>query len=497
MIMDTRLNLKMTQRLVMTPMLQQAIKLLQMSALELKEMIEQEVIENPLLEVSLEDEPDQEKIGIEEIERELDGESSIQIESPPPTWEEPLETEPEEKKSSDLVNWEDYFEDNPSGLGEFTEWDPDSEGPSYENILTKSSSLIDHLIWQLQLTTSSEEELRIGTLIIGNIEEDGYLRTPLEDIAQEALCRVEDVERVLRKIQNFDPAGVGARDYRECFLIQIQHLKLQNTVIEKIIQENLLEPLVRGKYQELASKFNTTVEDIKLAHKILKKLNPKPGLEYSDEKTRYIIPDLYVYKMGSEYEVVLNEEDIPRLRINSLYKSILRHNNAEVSESTRQYVEQKLRSAIWLIRSIEQRKRTIYKVGKSIIKFQSEFLDHGISHLKPLVLRDVAEDISMHESTVSRVTTNKYMHTPRGIFELKFFFHSGLSRTSGNDISSIAVKEKIKNIILNEDTANPYSDKEILDLLKKDGIEIARRTIAKYREDLNIPSSVKRKRKTS
>jgi len=492
--MDTRLNLKMTQRLVMTPMLQQAIKLLQMSALELKDVIDQEVLENPLLEVSLDDEMDQEKLGIHEIEQELTGESPAPIESPS-TWEEPVEEESGEKKSADAIDWEDYFEDNPSGLGGFTEWDPDEESPSYENILTKSSSLLDHLIWQLQLSCSGEEELRIGTLIIGNLDDDGYLRIPLEDLAEEAKRPVAEVERILMRVQSFDPPGVGARDSKECLLIQTRYLGLQNTIVEKIILENMLELMARGKYQELANKFNTTVEEIKLAHKVIKRMNPKPGLEYSDEKARYIIPDLYVHKMGNEYEVVLNEEDIPRLRINSLYKSILRHNNAGVPESTRQYVEQKLRSAIWLIRSIEQRKRTIYKVGKSIIKFQSEFLDHGISHLKPLVLRDVAEDISMHESTVSRVTTNKYMHTPRGIFELKFFFHSGLSSSSGNDISSIAVKEKIKNIILSEDVSNPYSDKEILDLLKKDGIEIARRTIAKYREDLNIPSSVKRKLK--
>lgn len=477
----------------MTPMLQQAIKLLQMSAIELKEVIDQEVLENPLLEVSAEDNIDQEKIGIQDITQELSNDSPAQVENPA-TWEEPLE-ELAEKKASDSINWEEYFEDNPSGLGEFTEWDPDSDGPSYENTLTKIFSLTDRLLWQLQLVTSDEEELRIGTFIIGNIEDDGYLRMPLEDVAKEAGCSLEEAERMLWKIQTFDPPGVGARDYRECFLIQARNLKPQNKTVENIILDSLLELLVKGKYQELATKYNTTVEEIKLAHKIIKNLNPRPGFEYSDEKTKYIIPDLYVHKMGADYEVVLNEEDIPRLRINSLYKSILRHNANDVPESTRQYVEQKLRSAIWLIRSIEQRKRTIYKVGKSIIKFQSEFLDHGTSHLKPLVLRDVAEDIAMHESTVSRVTTNKYMHTPRGIFELKFFFHSGLSSTSGSDVSSIAVKEKIKNIVGNENPSSPYSDKEILDLLKKDGIEIARRTIAKYREDLNIPSSVKRKRK--
>lgn len=479
----------------MTPMLQQAIKLLQMSALELKEVVDQEVLENPLLEISL-DEVDNEKSDIQEVEQMLNNESSAQIETLS-TWEESTEEEAEEKKFTDLINWKDYFEDNPSGLGGFAEWDPDNETPSYENILTKSSSLIEHLMWQLQLSFSNEKELQVGTFIIGNIDDDGYLRIPLEDIAAETKTPLEEAEKVLAKIQNFDPPGIGARDPRECLLIQSRYLELQNTIVEKIIREDMLEFLARGKYQELANKFATTVEEIELAHKVIKRMNPRPGLEYSDEKTRYIIPDLYVYKMGEDYEVILNEEDVPRLRINSLYKSILQQNSTRVPESTRQYVEQKLRSAIWLIRSIEQRKRTIYKVGKSIIKFQKEFLDQGVHCLKPLVLRDVAEDISMHESTVSRVTTNKYMHTPRGIFELKFFFHSGLSSATGNDISSIAVKEKIKNIILSEDTSNPYSDKEILDLLKKDGIEIARRTIAKYREDLNIPSSVKRKLKQS
>jgi len=304
----------------------------------------------------------------------------------------------------------------------------------------------------------------------------------------------QEVEVVLRHIHTFMPFGVGARDLKECLAIQARNLDLLDSSLEPIINHTLHE-LQLHRYEDIAAQFNMSVEDVELAQKIILNMSPKPGADFVSERPEYIVPDIYVYRVDGEYEVVLNEDDLPNLRINPTYKKIMAGNEADVPSSTRQYVDQKLRSAMWFIRSVEQRKRTIYKVGKSIVKFQREFLEYGVSHLKPLVLRDVADDIAMHESTVSRVTTNKYIHTPQGVFELKFFFHSGLESSTGDDVSSIAIKERIKQMIDSEDCTHPLSDKAIERKMKESGVAIARRTIAKYREDLNIPSSIQRKRK--
>jgi RNA polymerase sigma-54 factor len=302
----------------------------------------------------------------------------------------------------------------------------------------------------------------------------------------------EEVAHTLRHIQTFAPPGVGARDLEECLSIQARNLDLADTAIEPIIHGYLKE-IRQRQYDRIARALDIPLDEVELVAKIIINMSPKPGSDFSSQSTEYIVPDIYVYKVGDEYEVVLNEDELPYLRINPLYKKLILEDSYEVPQDTKQYVDQKLRSAMWFIRSVEQRKRTIYKVGKSIVKFQREFLEHGVTHLKPLVLRDVADDISMHESTVSRVTTNKYIHTPQGVFELKFFFHSGLESSSGTDVSSIAVKERIKQLITGEDRARPLSDKSIEDILKEEGVAIARRTVAKYREELNIPSSLQRK----
>ena len=763
---SARINLNLSQRLVMTPMLQQAIKLLQMSRLELVDLVKQEMLENPVLE-ELED-------GFErQAEEERNTENAGSLTEEP--WQTPqnesmvsesLHEERSQTQQDSLVNWEEYFNDNPSTLGYYGEYEPDEGVPSYDSLLKQPLSLAEHLLWQLQMSQVPERAMRIGRFLIGQIDEDGYLHcddlgehvafnrhatnlkpkqlqeyraeliqrlcqkihiefereyvftslqrqgvpfsghdklfadiliqeyyedlvnerygelihrlqkftveeleivaryfcelspehiedlthipaaeiqqgfeqmraiiqnlrqmieqhfhlflqsnytTKLEklEISPEAFYLVEflllqlsveeiayigsrensikaakyekevkefldrleqsyahieqlkshryffvqlytigisllvekftiersfrpqklfvkllkiteadvariakkvgdqrdkfyqaekkvspkEVELILQHIHTFTPSGVGARDLKECLLIQARNLGIEDTPIEVIIT-SYLEELHREQYQKIVDHLDIPVEDVEAVQKIIANMSPRPGSDFTYQQPEYIIPDIYVYKVDSEYEVVLNEDDLPNLRVNPLYKKFMTgNNNDDVPSSTRQYVDQKLRSALWFIRSVEQRKRTIYKVGKSIVKFQKEFLEHGVSHLKPLVLRDVADDIAMHESTVSRVTTNKYIHTPQGVFELKFFFHSGLESTSGDDVSSIAIKEQIRQLIEEEDPERPLSDKAIERLLTNAGIAIARRTIAKYREELHLPSSVQRKRK--
>ncbi|GAK52749.1 RNA polymerase, sigma 54 subunit, RpoN [Candidatus Moduliflexus flocculans] len=760
MNVDTRINLNLSQRLVMTPMLQQAIKLLQMSRLELVDLVKQEMLENPVLE-ELEDNA--------ENEQQEDDFSSYDAHMPderyddaPPLSDQPdiegAERQPQQESS---VNWEEYFNDNPGGLGYTGEFEPDDNNQSFDNLFSRPQSLSEHLAWQLQMSQLPERAMKIGQFLIGQIGDDGYLfledqsdaptfniyssnipfkqleeyhatvnsalcqkinseferdylaarldfsgsqamlanvalqeyyndlieghyretieklrhftledyeliaksfselslhqvesltgipmkeiepglkrlahicrtlpqlierhcsvlvkdtyLTKLEklELSQEELYLVEyllsnlsaaevayigykeqtdkatkheaeihealeklrqsyahieqltshkyyliqlytiglsligerftptspirfqkfflkvmnitedeiagvanvfrqirsefyaheepivesEVEAVLKHIQTFMPTGVGARDFKECLLIQAKSLDLLGTEVEQIIAHYLHE-LERHRYEFIAHHLNISKEEVESAQQIIANMSPRPGGDFVAERPEYIVPDIYVYKVDGDYEVVLNEDDLPNLRINPTYKKILTSNERDVSGSTRQYVDQKLRSAMWFIRSVEQRKRTVYKVGKSIVKFQKNFLEYGVSHLKPLVLRDVADDISMHESTISRVTTNKYIHTPQGVFELKYFFHSGLESSSGgDDVSSRAVKKKIKQMIDEENPEHPLSDKDIEKRLTEEGVAIARRTIAKYREDMNILSSIDRKRK--
>ncbi|PIE32330.1 RNA polymerase sigma-54 factor [candidate division KSB3 bacterium] len=753
MNIDARINLNLSQRLVMTPMLQQAIKLLQMSRLELVETVKQEMLENPILEE------------IEESsELSLDRQDDFAKNPEKQSGDEEtaaLQADAQSTPQESSVNWEEYFDDNPSSLGYQGEYEPDDGNQAFDNLLTKPQSLSEYVSWQLQMSQVPERSRKIGEFLIGQIHDDGYLKIeenneefsslsiydpktsieqlqayrnvvvealskkinselernyvsshlslsgaqrvlanvllqeyyddlnsgqyteiiaklqsltledieiiakfirevpvknfeeligiPEADISQgihhiTEMCRTlpqliehhsnvllkdnyitklekldmlpeglylleyllskltagevayiayksdadkaakhekdihaylellrqsyahiehlrsrkyfliqlytvglgligekfstdsplryqklflkilnvtehdvftianifstlrqefyrheipvepQEVEQTLQHIHTFMPFGVGARDLKECLTIQARNLDLTDTSIEPLINHMLYE-LQLHRYDDIAAQFDMSVEDVELAQQIIFNMSPKPGADFVSERPEYIIPDIYVYRVDGEYEVVLNEDDLPNLRINPAYKKIMSGTEADVPNSTRQYVDQKLRSAMWFIRSVEQRKRTIYKVGKSLVKFQHEFLEYGVSHLKPLVLRDVADDIAMHESTISRVTTNKYIHTPQGVFELKFFFHSGLESSTGDDVSSIAIKERIKQMIDEEDSTRPLSDKAIEKNMKEAGIAIARRTIAKYREDLNIPSSIQRKRK--
>jgi RNA polymerase sigma-54 factor len=334
-----------------------------------------------------------------------------------------------------------------------------------------------------------DQEKGVAMMIIGNLDHDGYLKDPpLDDIAADAGVDSEFAESVIYRIQQFDPVGVAARSLSECLMIQAEHLGLdKDELVVKLIEEHLTN-LEKKNYAAIARDLKEPLEEIYEAAKVVMELDPRPGRQYSADEPHYITPDVYIHKVGDKYFVVPNDDGLPKLKISNFYRSAMAG-----GAKAKEYIQDKLRSAQWLIRSIQQRQRTIVRVTESIIKFQREFFDKGIAHLKPLILRDVAEDISMHESTISRVTTNKYVHTPQGIFELKFFFNSGISRTDGDEVASEAVKTKIKTIISGEDGKHPHSDQKIVELLRDQNIDIARRTVAKYREQMGILSSSKRK----
>ncbi len=473
MALEIRQSLNLTQQLIMTPQLQQAIKLLQLSRLELLDAIYEEMETNPVLE-------DQTAGEIEEEVKLADEKEEPEPELPEVTVEEP---------PPDDVDWDAYLSEYNTGWAESPS-EP-VETPPFENITASKTSLSSHLTWQLNVSNFDDVQKEIGTHIIGNLNDDGYLDIPLEEICRITGYPMEKVVETLQLIQNFDPVGVAARDARESLLIQARFQNLAGTVVERIIMDHLHD-LENRKYDAVARRLGISIEEVLRAVSVIQGLEPKPGRGYSEDETIYITPDIYVFKVGDGYEIVLNTDGMPKLRINPYYRDVLR-NKSRLSETARAYIQEKLKSAAWLIKSIHQRQRTIYRVTESIVKFQKEFFDKGITHLKPLVLRDVAEDIQMHESTVSRVTTNKYVFTPQGAFELKFFFNSSISSIDGDAVASESVKEHIRNIIKAEDKLRPYSDQEIADMLKKLNINVARRTVAKYREATGILPSRKRR----
>jgi RNA polymerase sigma-54 factor len=480
MAIEMRQQMKLTQQLVMTPQLQQAIKLLQLSRIELQDVVRQELEENPVLEevLDLEDPREAEQVEVSESEELPVSEST--------EFKEVVAGE----GTLQETDWDSYIEGYSYSAGDH--YYEDDERPSYENILTKKGTLVDHLMWQLNLTRLSEEQLRIGTEIIGNIDEDGYLRATLDDIAAACATDQESVEEVLMRVQEFDPVGVAARDLRETLLIQVRHLGMDGSLVEEILKNHLKDLEIRN-YKHMARSLGVEINDILMAAKVIAGLDPKPGHLIGQEEVQYISPDIFVYKIGEEYVVVLNDEGLPNLRISPFYTEEIK-NGHHIDHKAEEYISDKVRSAQWLIKSIHQRQRTIYKVSKSIVKFQKKFLDRGIEFLKPLVLRDVAEDIGMHESTISRVTTNKYIQTPQGLFELKYFFNSGISTNEGDFIASESVKNRIKELVEGEDPRKPYSDQRLAELLSTHNIIIARRTVTKYREMLRIGSSSERKR---
>ncbi len=499
MAIELKQQLKLTQQLVMTPQLQQAIKLLQLSRLELLGVVQQELQENPVLEETLDGDEELpsdvagEQEGGDGLEAAAEAErveAADSAEPPPESAEAPGESPDisEAEKIADL-DWQNYMDAYPQ-TGMSVQRD-DDERRSLEATLTRRPSLTDHLEWQLQLSVFDEAEKRAATWIIGNLDEHGYLRSSVEEIARQSGESEEVIESALLKVQTFDPAGVAARDLRECLLLQLRSLGVRDPLVQRIVQEQL-EPLQNRDFKKIAKTLDASVEDVAAAARVIARLEPRPGRAFGGEDPIYITPDIYVYKIGDDYHILLNEDGLPKLRINHLYRDVLSRDSS-VEKDTREYVQDKVRAALWLIKSIHQRQRTIYKVMQSIIRHQREFFDRGISFLKPLNLRDVAEDIGMHESTVSRVTTNKYAHTPQGIFELKYFFNSSINRVDGDAIASESVKEKIRKIISAEDTRRPLSDQRIAEMLKRSNIDIARRTVTKYRESMHILSSTKRR----
>ncbi|MCR5813902.1 MAG: RNA polymerase factor sigma-54 [Desulfovibrio sp.] len=474
MALELRQNLKMQQSLVMTPQLRQAIKLLQLSRLELEETIQQEMLENPFLEEKITD------------DRPADHEAESA---------ERKESHEDEVYDSDVAKdaqWEDY-------LGEFSstsrqvqnkEREALDEITSFESRYAAKPTLEAHLLWQLHFSQLSEEEIAIGEEIIGNLSSSGYLEADIAEIAQKTGKSPEKVEEVLRRVQRFDPVGVAARDARECLLIQIKELNYDRDPILVSLVSDHLEDIEMRRYKPLLKKFHLDQEDLNEYLAIIKDLEPMPGASFGDGEPTYICPDVYVYKVNGEFVIALNEEGLPDLQLSDLAKADLSH----ASDKERDYCLQKIRSASWLIKSLYQRQRTLYKVTESIVRHQQAFFEEGATKLVPLILKDIADDIEMHESTVSRITTNKYVATPFGVFELKYFFNSALEQADGSLVGSESVKTFIKDLIAGEDPADPLSDEHLALMLKnKLHVNIARRTVAKYRTQLGIESSSKRK----
>ena len=472
MSISQRLQTKLVQKLILTPSLQQAIKLLPMSTLELSELLNQEMVENPMLE-------------------------EVPTENLQPAEAQAEKTE-EEKPAEGKDTWDD--QDYEYFFGDYLDdgYRPKTptevkELPPIENTLSTTASLSDHLLWQLSMQTDDSALREIGEAIVGNLDNDGYLMATVEELAAMGPWSTEQVEQALQLVQGFDPIGVAARDLQECLLLQLRHLGMADTPAGQIVTDYMV--LLKNHHvPELARKLSMSIDDLKQHIELIRHLDPKPGTRHNPSQSQYVIPDVYIVKVEDQYVAVLNEEGLPQLRISPTYRRLLDKSGAsENTDETRAYVKDKFRSALWLIKSVEQRQKTIHKVSTSIINFQRDFLDHGIEYLRPLVLRDVANDIGMHESTVSRVVTNKYMHTPQGVFALKYFFHSGIASAWGEAVSSVTIKQRIRKIIEQEDPRKPLSDSKIVGMLQQEGLELARRTIAKYREELKIPTSNQRK----
>jgi len=497
--MEIKQQLRLSQSLVMTPQLQQAIRLLQLSRLELVDEVRKELDNNPVLS----DEEPAERLRNSPGEVRTITEHGGGVEDREYQRPEAKATE----KATREVDWEKFLENRtqqqaPSASGRSGFEDL----PPIEQNLTKPGNLQDHLLWQLQMSDFAESERRFAELIIGNLDEKGYLdlvgierpdgtRTPdltIEDLAAEAELNPEDAPLVLEMIQAFDPIGVAARDLRECLLIQARVAGYEDGEPELEIIKNHLHHLEKHNYQAIVREMKISLEDVYEAAKTIQEFESRPARNFTDtdDRTIGITPDVYVIKDENEFVVLDNDRGVQRLFINeALTKRLMK------DPSAKEFIGEKLRNAQWLIRAIEQRRKTIIRVAECIVEKQRDFFEKGVAYLKPMILRDVAEAVGMHESTISRVTTNKYMHTPQGLFELKYFFNSSIRRVANEDIASESVKQAIKTLIDQEDKANPVSDQAIVEMLEKnEGIKIARRTVAKYREMLGILASSKRKR---
>ncbi len=521
--LEQKLSLKLSQRLVMTPTLQQAIKLLQMTRLELQDVVTQEIVENPVLE---EDEAAEAAASPEPEEPPPPGEAEESSDAPDRSadggeggdpsaavsWEDrggpsgeppapdpapgsaeaeiPAEPGQEPFEAIDLESYfGDYLEGSSSTAPRMTE---EGEEFSLENRAEAPPGLDAHLAEQLGVSETSGVVREACAFMIGNLDADGYLRVSLEEVAAATPCTEEEAGKALGLLQSFDPVGVGARDLSECLLLQAHALGLATSLLEELIRHRLAD-LATKAVPVLARQMSISPEELQQAIDVLRRLDPKPGRRYDSSRTIYVEPDVQVVKIDDDYLVLFNDDGLPRLRVSSFYRRLLASSNGALDGEGRSYLREKMRAAQWLMKSLDQRKKTIVRVAESIVRKQRDFLDWGVAHLRPLILRDVADDIGMHESTVSRVVSNKWMATPRGLLPMKFFFHSAISSSAGEDVSSLAVKGKIKALVDAEDPSHPLSDARLSELLAREGIRIARRTVAKYREELHIPSSSIRK----
>ncbi len=484
---EQKLALKLSQRLVMTPSLQLAIKLLQMTRLELEAVVAQELEQNPVLET------------VEE--------TSAIVPEP-----QPSPTVVEETASESTL-----YRDNTNGAGEQIDFEgllrhlwsdsseereswEDRETPNYENLVSTELSLAEHLLQQVRLAQFPPREQAIAEAVVGNLDEDGFLRATDEELAalapeDESPWTLDEVRTAIARVQRLDPPGIACRDLQESLLVQLELLGVaEDALVVQLVRQHW-PALLRRQYVNLARELGVSVAAIEEAVQQLRTLETRPGRNYGGPIPIYIEPDVFVLKVGDQYVIQLNEEGLPRLRVSRSYRRMFENlkSKGEASEA-QNFLAQRMKSAMWLIKSLDQRQRTIYKVAESIVRQQQAFFDHGLERLRPMVLRDVASDIGMHESTVSRVVANKYMHTPRGLFPMKFFFHSSIDRDFGGDISSLVVKQRIKQLIESEDPRQPLSDSELTRALQREGIQIARRTVAKYRDELRVPSSAERRR---
>jgi RNA polymerase sigma-54 factor len=485
--MKQQLHQKQVQKLILAPALQQAIKLLPLTNLELIEIIDTELSQNPMLEI--EEETAEVKTEEEKVQESGETEKELEKSGDTPKNSEDLEPQNKEEEDPDIeAYFHEYFDDSMRSY--FIE---KRDVPDFENFVSKTDSLWDHLEWQSNLTFSDEKDRLVAQYIIGNINDDGYLITSVEEIVEATGATGEQVEEIREKIKRFDPIGIGSMDLREALLAQMEYFEIENPVTKKIVDEHL-SLLEKSDFAHLARVLNISLADVKSHIEVIKGLDPAPGRKYSKEKTFYVVPDIIVRKEDGELKIILNDEGMPRLRINSFYKKMLAQMSKDDSEAS-QFLRDRMKKAFWFLRSLNQRNQTIYKVAHYIVDKQKDFIEKGMEFIKPLTLIELAQEIGVHESTVGRVVANKYIMTSRGIFPLKYFFHKSLSGDFGEEISSLRVKEMIKKLVEQEEKSNPLSDIEIEEILARENFKIARRTVAKYRKQLRIPPSHIRKRK--
>ena len=477
MALALKQQLKLTQQLLMTPQLQQAIKLLQLSRLELAETIRQEIEQNPLL---------------EEVSP---GDSEYEVTDEPLSASEEIPAVKESEKTGEVnmddvssmqeINWEDDYENYYDAGFSFTKETPERNRLTQIDYLTKETNLQSHLQWQLSHAELSKKLEEAGLFVIGNLNQYGFLTdVTIEDITREVGCNEETARQAISIIQEMDPPGVAATDVPESLLLQLKRLDLDESLAAEIIKDHM-NSLELKNYGAIAKATRRPIKEVLAAIDVITNLNPFPGELYTEREIPYIIPDVFVHKVVDEYLIILNDEGLPRLKVSSAYEQIV-DGDTNASPETKAYIKEKLRDAVWLIKSMQQRQRTIYKVVESLLKFQKDFFEQGVQHLKPLVLRDVADDIGMHESTISRVTTNKYIHTPQGIFELKYFFSTAIPQLDGESLAAESIRQRIKEMIKNERAEKPLTDNAISKALSQENIKIARRTVAKYREQMGI-----------